>query len=546
MSQAPQQSTPLPSKPAPATGIPSQRRRQRTSAGLSDIQQLLSQQQPILPYPRGPRNLTIPPNQPLIFPGLPPWPSSVRWIPQPRPPYLDSRGCPTPYDIVYQQQRPIYPCSREQLYQMQVEQRMRTTIRMSPPPPQFSHPSQPIMSALPAPNPISACLNPMLQSRPVLQPQCLQQPHHLVPGQQSIPQPPIQQITTVQPQQQPTPLNSPLSPIEHLSQAQTGTLPPPMPMQPGPVRVISPPVPSPVPSMPLSPSLPPSPSLSCRVQADALKQAQLAQAQPTPPPPPPPPPPQSLLGLPLPHQSLLCVPPSSHPHHLTQQPPIVTLPAQLPEAIVPQPAPLPSVSLVSPVQVTLPPPPPPGVASAPVQQLLPSSQSSCMANLPTSLLDNARPSSRSPPELLKMLDDNEASTDERTDTEPDLRPEDSDDEHPLCIVENEQELPTSSSTDELPTSPPPPKQSSLSPSPSPPSPEVKTRKPHKPASLNLSLLDDGYCSAATSSLGSADEVKSVLPFANFGDFIPLDTCCSEDEEEPENHVPEGLWFIMDY
>ena len=124
-----------------------------------------------------------------------------------------------------------------------------------------------------------------------------------------------------------------------------------------------------------------------------------------------------------------------------------------------------------------------------------------------------------------------------------LRPDggdDSDDEPALCIVESEESV-----LQPGPASPSPHEQSA---SPKPLSPEVASLKEHKrykPSALNLSQLDDGYCSAATSSLGSADDVKTALPFANFveEDFIPLSSCC--EEEDCENQETEGLWLISE-
>ena len=96
---------------------------------------------------------------------------------------------------------------------------------------------------------------------------------------------------------------------------------------------------------------------------------------------------------------------------------------------------------------------------------------------------------------------------------------DSDDEHALQIAVNE------------PTPPPPCTQAS------PSLPVACTeRKPCKPAELKLlaTQLDDGYCSATASSLGSADDVKKALPFASFEE-------CNENKDSHENN---GMLFIV--
>ena len=115
----------------------------------------------------------------------------------------------------------------------------------------------------------------------------------------------------------------------------------------------------------------------------------------------------------------------------------------------------------------------------------------------------------------------------------------SEDEHALQIVVGESEvLPPPSSTP-----PPPPcllssphSQASSSPSRSP-LVAVAQKKPHKPAELNLlsSQIDDGYCSATTSSLGSADDVKRALPFAGFDNYIPLHSCYNESKEDRQEN-----------
>ncbi len=132
---------------------------------------------------------------------------------------------------------------------------------------------------------------------------------------------------------------------------------------------------------------------------------------------------------------------------------------------------------------------------------------------------------------------------------------DCEDEHALQIVVGESEnLPQST------TPPPPPTPAASSPAPrlssspcalssplsrasstspcSPPVVATAAQKSRKPADLKFlpSQIDDGYCSATTSSLGSADDVKRALPFASFDDCIPLHSCYTDSkEEDQDNH-----------
>ena len=118
---------------------------------------------------------------------------------------------------------------------------------------------------------------------------------------------------------------------------------------------------------------------------------------------------------------------------------------------------------------------------------------------------------------------------------------DSEDEHALQIVV------TAGESENLPPSTPlppcalssPQSQASSSPSRSPVvDTALNIQKPRKPTELNLqaSQIDDGYCSATTSSLGSADDVKRALPFASFDEYIPFHSCYTKDKEDSqENH-----------
>lgn len=152
----------------------------------------------------------------------------------------------------------------------------------------------------------------------------------------------------------------------------------------------------------------------------------------------------------------------------------------------------------------------------------------------TSASDLPKSTVTEPPLLLKVVSDQctspnlvTASTDSEI-TQPTEEIE-SDEDGELRIVESEQSLPSSP----LSAQPSPSPKALLSP------PKANSPKFHKPSNLNLSSqLDDGYCSATASSLGSADDVKKALPFANFDDFIPLHSCYQEDKESEENNGPE--------
>ena len=123
---------------------------------------------------------------------------------------------------------------------------------------------------------------------------------------------------------------------------------------------------------------------------------------------------------------------------------------------------------------------------------------------------------------------------------------DSEDEHTLQIVVGESDsLPPST-----PTPPPPPcslssPQSQASSSPSRSPTVAAAQKPRKPTELNLlpTQIDDGYCSATTSSLGSADDVKRALPFASFDDYIPLHSCYTESKEDKQENDGGLLIFF---
>jgi hypothetical protein len=142
---------------------------------------------------------------------------------------------------------------------------------------------------------------------------------------------------------------------------------------------------------------------------------------------------------------------------------------------------------------------------------------------------------------------------------------DCEDEHALQIVVGESEnLPPST------TPPPPPTPAAPSPAPrlsstspcalssplsqtsstsspcSSPVVAAAAQKSHKPANLKFlpSQIDDGYCSATTSSLGSADDVKRALPFACFDDCIPLHNCYTDSKEENQDN--DGGLFLFKF
>lgn len=126
---------------------------------------------------------------------------------------------------------------------------------------------------------------------------------------------------------------------------------------------------------------------------------------------------------------------------------------------------------------------------------------------------------------------------------------DSEDEHALQIV-----VAVGESENLPPSTPPPPSalsspqsQASSSPSRSPVVVDtaLNAQKPHKPTELNLlaSQIDDGYCSATASSLGSADDVKRALPFASFDEYIPLHNCYAENKEDPQENHGVLLTFV---
>ena len=131
---------------------------------------------------------------------------------------------------------------------------------------------------------------------------------------------------------------------------------------------------------------------------------------------------------------------------------------------------------------------------------------------------------------------------------------DCEDEHALQIVIGESEnLPPPST----PPPPPPPvprlssspcalssPQSQASSSPCSSPVVAATQKSRKPTELNLlsSQIDDGYCSATASSLGSADDVKRALPFASFDDYIPLHNCYTDSTEDKQNN--DGGLFLF--
>ena len=104
---------------------------------------------------------------------------------------------------------------------------------------------------------------------------------------------------------------------------------------------------------------------------------------------------------------------------------------------------------------------------------------------------------------------------------------DSEDEHALHIDEGEMSR--------SPPSPQPPASPEIH------SPVEDTVEKERPAKLDLQTQpDDGYCSTTASTLDSADDVKHVLPFANFGDFIPLHSCSDEDRREEDKELePEN-------
>ena len=131
---------------------------------------------------------------------------------------------------------------------------------------------------------------------------------------------------------------------------------------------------------------------------------------------------------------------------------------------------------------------------------------------------------------------------------------DCEDEHALQIVIGESEKLPQPST---PPPPPPPAprlssspcalsspQSRASSSPCSSPVVAATQKSRKPTELNLlsTQIDDGYCSATASSLGSADDVKRALPFASFDDYIPLHNCYADSKEDKQDS--DGELFCL--
>ena len=486
-------------------------------------------------YPR--QTLTLPPNQTYAFPT--PNQVPVQYVPHQGQrssilslPLMRPHG---PREIIHHHQLPIYqrmplfhqrPALQEEMYQMQYKQQMRTTICVSPPAyissPQVQLPPAPVQQPLVGPNqpimlqkappPKNPGADQLTLVSPTLQNQQSLQNHPGLQNQPSLQVLPARSCATGQPSlvsaipsqpvmpppnsrtgQPPSASPSPLvtQAIPHLLQQmrKPGVTEPPLLL-----KMLS------------DSSSDPNP-ISVSISQEAMLQSQPGQ--------------QVRQGD---GQHLLVSPTEPIQPDSRVPPGINTGSSQIQQvsATPSQPIMLPHSNvriyqqhLVNPNQV--------------VMQQGPRN----MANN-TSASDLPKSTVTEPPLLLKVVSDQctspnlvTASTDSEI-TQPTEEIE-SDEDGELRIVESEQSLPSSP----LSAQPSPSPKALLSP------PKANSPKFHKPSNLNLSSqLDDGYCSATASSLGSADDVKKALPFANFDDFIPLHSCYQEDKESEENNGPE--------
>ena len=498
---------------------------------------------PVYRVPQGP----APFNQAFSVPRPPAPPNHVQWISRPR--FIQ----PHPHEVIHRQQQFQQPPLNHQRQrylnhdqdkilqyqmQMQFEQNMRATISMTPPPNGHFRAPQPVIQPSPInlqpvqrPTPVQQQINvhpmqadsvamlnpasmqpivqqPLFQSssiesgpvngqesthlqQPVLgqqslvrspEPVCVQQPKPATVQQTSViaEQKPVPQsrVVTVQKRVQTPPVQPPIS--SHITQAGPFSI---QKFVPSSVKENL--VQSPVAVKPSCPTVQQIPMQSSPVAVDS--------------------------PFPIPSSPVKSVQTSAQSQVTLQRQPVT---AKQP--------------LTSFMQPPLSPPVPRSPAPYTNQPSLLQQVSPPQICIPdgTHKVNIVKQTPKSPPMLLKVVSTSFPDT-----GAADTVTDEGDSENELCIVESEESLAQS---------PPLPRSSHSSPSPSH-SPKVASlrAKLHKPDKLNLSQMDDGYCSATTSSLGSADDVRKALPFANFDDFIPLHSCYNEDKEIMEDNE-EGL------